>query len=359
MTYTMTRRAAIAAAVAACTPVGKAGSRAALGSMRERRAVHAAVRSGSEILIIGGFANEGTGLQLVERFDSDLGLFESFAQLNAPRIQPLVETLNDGRLLVLGGEWRSGPSTAEILEGAVFVPLGDMNDARNASASARLPDGRVLICGGHDAAAAMIRTAEVFDPATRRFERIGDMQSPRAGHTATALPDGRILIAGGGTESAAIRDVEIFDPYTEQFIEAQPLRQARFKHGAAVLPGGDILVVGGSRAGGGAERGRLRDTERFDAARFAFVAGPPLVDPRYKLLPSTLSLDDGSIVVASGGLRPEVLRSGASAFEALPVNFGARRDYMAAVSLAAGKVLVTGGYDESIEPTDAAWIVSL
>jgi hypothetical protein len=185
------------------------------------------------------------------------------------------------------------------------------------------------------------------------------MLAARAGHTASLLPDGRVLIAGGGVESKATADAELFDPKEERFTTLPPLAQARFKHGAAALPNGDILIVGGSDALGGEDRGRLGHCERFDLKKMAFVVGPPLAAPRYKLHTSTVTLDDGSIVVAGGGLRPEILKPGAARFEPLALSYDVRRDFMAAAALDGRRVLISGGYDANIETTARAWVVAV
>jgi hypothetical protein len=360
----MTRRgvvgAGVAAAAAACSPRAQsAAPEAGLPRMNHRRACHAAVRAAGGVLLIGGFDAEGRGLASVERFDPATRRFDLVAALTQARLQPLAAVLADGRTLVVGGEWRGESSTAEIFDGESFRPLGATHSSRNAAAAAVLADGRVLVCGGEEPGRRLVKTAEIFDPSTNRFSRLPDMAAARAGHTATLLPGGEVLVAGGGLEGSVIADAELFDPAEDRFRRLDPLARARFKHGAAPLPNGDVLIVGGSNPSGGDDRGRLDHCERFDSARMAFVEGPPLATPRYKLHTSTVTLADGSIVAAGGGLRPEVLRPGAARFEALAHAFDSRRDFMAAAPLDDRRFLVTGGYDENIETTARAWIASV
>jgi hypothetical protein len=327
--------------------------------MLSPRATHVALHAHGRILVLGGFAREGAGLTLIERLDEQARAFERFGELGTPRIQPLAHALADGRVIVMGGEWRASVSTAEALTpDGESAPLGPMQGERSAAASENLADGRILICGG-EAGRVMNASAEIFDPFTNRFERVGDMGAARAGHTATRLPDGRVLIVGGGTEAGAITDAELFDPATGLFSALPKMGQARFKHGAVALSNGDILIVGGSDARGGQTRGRLASTEIFDARAGAFRAGPPLADPRYKLYPSTIALKGGAVVVASGGSRPEILRPGAAAFEPMGVAYDRRRDFMAAAPIDDRRVLIAGGYDAAIETTDRAWIVEI
>ena len=64
-----------------------------------------------------------------------------------------------------------------------------MHDARTSFTATPLSDGTVLVVGGNDGMVSH-RSAEVFDPISRRFRRVGDLVAPRYGHRATALPDG-------------------------------------------------------------------------------------------------------------------------------------------------------------------------
>ena len=71
-----------------------------------------------------------------------------------------------------------------------------MRNGRGGFTLTKLRDGRVLVTGGTDGT-RMLRSAEVFDLARRRFVATGSMRAARAAHTATLLPDGRVLVAGG------------------------------------------------------------------------------------------------------------------------------------------------------------------
>src|SRR5918993_1032622 len=80
------------------------------------------------------------------------------------------------------GQWLPGPALAQPRTGATSVSLDD---------------GRVLVIGGRTANGP-VDTVEVFN--TNGTMGLGaQMLSPRAGHTATKLPDGRVLVVGGRT----------------------------------------------------------------------------------------------------------------------------------------------------------------
>ncbi len=85
--------------------------------------------------------------------------------------------------------------------------------------AAVLRDGRVLIAGGIDAPprSGRTRAAEIFDPATGRFESTGQLTAARGNTSAVVLPSGDVLVigdanfSGGGTNlSLNSRSAEVF-----------------------------------------------------------------------------------------------------------------------------------------------------
>lgn len=284
----------------------------ALPPMLSPRATHAAVAVVGGVLMIGGFARDGEGIAMVERYDIARRRFDRFAMLSARRIQPVAVALAGGDTLAIGGEWDAPVSTAELIaaDGRV-VPLGAMHDRRTAAAATLLKDGRVLVTGGSRPGYRMTASAELYDRAGRRSAAIAPMTAARAGHSATLLRDGRVLIAGGDKGGAIAATTEMFDPATNRFFPAATMRQPRYKHGAIGLADGSLLIVGGSDDRSGPDgRGRLRDCERYDPVRGRFAAAPDLADARYTRQNAVVALPDGAVVVASGGATAEVLHTG-------------------------------------------------
>ena len=64
------------------------------------------------------------------------------------------------------------------------------------------PDGRVLVTGGLGPNRDAVASAEMYSPSTGLWAPIEAMSEPRVGHTATLLPDGRVLVAGGHSVSS-------------------------------------------------------------------------------------------------------------------------------------------------------------
>ena len=80
-------------------------------------------------------------------------------------------------------------------------------------AAVRLPDGRVLVPGGHVAHETETNSADLFDPETGTWAPAGLMNAARAGHVAIVLRGNHgVLVIGGLTKSpAATNSVDIFE----------------------------------------------------------------------------------------------------------------------------------------------------
>jgi galactose oxidase len=71
-----------------------------------------------------------------------------------------------------------------------------------------LQDGRLLIQGGSDAAAASF-----YDPATNKFTRAPDMKMARGYQTSVTLSDNRVFTIGGAYSGPRKgKDGEVYDP---------------------------------------------------------------------------------------------------------------------------------------------------
>jgi hypothetical protein len=207
-------------------------------------------------------------------WDPATGRFTAIAASVGRRSQPIGVLLLDGRVLIIGGDTTdpvydadggySGTatySTAELFDPATgtFTPAGPMVGKGWAPAAIRLADGRVLVLDGNavDGAASsdpLLRTAELYDPATDTFTATGEMTTGAGGANMALLPDGRVLLVGGFWPE--MNHAEIFDPVTATFTRTDDLPtdglhpQERDRiwpsvaAAAVPLPDGRVLVPG-------------------------------------------------------------------------------------------------------------------
>lgn len=321
------------------------------GRMGTPRAAHQATAlADGRVLITGGCGDPGCESMLAsaEIYDASTASFEPVEAMSVGRGSHEATLLSDGRVLVTGGWTDDGPSaSAEIWDPAnrAWRPIGSMTEPRVSHNAVALPDGRLLIVGGDEP----LQTAEVFDPATERFAPMAPLLEEAGSYLPVALTDGRVLITGGRTASA-----QVFDPAAERFEPAGDLQGVRTKHGAALLADGRVLLVGGSREGGYADRRAA--TELYDPRRGVFVPGPSMAHRRFKIRDAVVALPNGDVLIAGGAPSAELWDRDSQAFRRVPGDFGAPRMFATATLLSTGDVLVLGGYDERIRPTDSAWL---
>jgi hypothetical protein len=141
---------------------------------------------------------------------------------------PAMTTLQDGRVLVVGGTSTSQPSSS-LASADLYDPTlkqmtpaaGPMSVPRNTVSAITLLDGRALVVGacniptGNGCLSPGDRAvADLFDPTTSTFKTAKTPLSDttRVYMRLTMLPDGRVLVTSNGLPTS-----EIFDPSTDSF----------------------------------------------------------------------------------------------------------------------------------------------
>lgn len=136
---------------------------------------------------------------------------------------------DDGKVLIVGGNVRSGLATpsalAEVIDlndaFPVWQTVNPMTFPRRQHNATLLPDGTVLVTGGSrfpgfDNAAGAVFTPEIWDPVTEQWTPVAAHDRYRGYHSmALLLPDGRVLVGGGGHPDSAAGpqyNFEIFSP---------------------------------------------------------------------------------------------------------------------------------------------------
>lgn len=143
--------------------------------------------------------------------------------------------------------WVSASSSQQV------QPLDNLAAPRTGHTAAALPDGRILITGGHDADGNLVAASEIFDPETQVSTASASLNTARIDHTATVLADGRVLVAGGSDGSGnPLSSAETFDPTHPELgfqVVQQSMTAARTRHTAMLLNNGSVLITGGEATG--------------------------------------------------------------------------------------------------------------
>jgi hypothetical protein len=161
-----------------------------------------------------------------------------------------------------------------------------------------------------------------------------------------------VVLIGGTTGGQALASTDELVGGT--WSPGPSLLVPRVKLEAATLPGSRVLVIGGATSTEGRER--LSSTEIIDIRRADVTAGPNLSEGQYKLDGAVARLRDGRLVIA-GGRRLNVYDPRANTIRVLQEPLLQRRSFVTATAVGPHTVLIAGGYDDAIVPSDAATLV--
>ncbi|MHC4779925.1 MAG: Kelch repeat-containing protein, partial [Planctomycetota bacterium] len=177
-----------------------------------------------------------------------------FDERSSPATEPYIAKGNSEILLVGGGAFGQPLITGEVFDPSTGAMAGLVNTltlGRYQHTATLLANGWVLIVGGNN---SFDRTAELYDPATKRFKfiTIAMAYAPRNNHTAQLMAGGNVLIAGG---DVSLDEVEVF------------MNGGRTGHVMTYIQGGmDRLIFTGGSASPGQTTGET----------LTWVSGAPL-----------------------------------------------------------------------------------
>lgn len=333
------------------------GSFALTGMMNVARVAHTAtLLNDGTVLIAGGEDNNGVTQFNAELYNPSTGSFAlTNGVMDVARIAHTATLLQDGTVLITGGEAATGTEvydTADIynpLTGLFTQTIGPMTSARAFHTATLLASGQVLISGGIDPTFRPVATAELYDPTTQTFALTATMTTERAGHTATLLQSGLVLLAGGEDKSLAVlKSAELYDPTAATFTATtKNMSDRKVFQTATLLGNGEVLVASGEGSTGATARG----CRFYDPTTNKFPKAPGTKKSRLEgtatLLPSgdvllTGGLDVPALFPAFSLSESEAYSISAGKFEKGAVmNFA--RDGHTATLLQNGTVLIAGG----------------
>jgi hypothetical protein len=176
------------------------------------------------VLITGGIQYDPLeSLSSAEIYDPVAGVFEFAGYMNAPHFAHTATALPDGRVLIAGGHYLTeqggGVSPSELYDptAGAFSLTGDLVVPRSLHSATLLNDGRVLIAGGQDGTGTFLASAELYSPISETFASTGGMGTPRGTPRASLMQGGHVLVSGAGEGCAAPCPTAVFDPVSETF----------------------------------------------------------------------------------------------------------------------------------------------
>jgi N-acetylneuraminic acid mutarotase len=226
------------------------------GSLNAFRSDHTAtLLPNGTVLVAGGATVWNLPVESAELYDSATERWNDTGSLVAARYGHTATLLQNGKVLVAGGtddpELFSFLASAELYDPATgkWDETGDLSRERYQHTATLLPNGKVLVAGGYSWSSLSLNGAELYDPTTGKWSGTGNLSTERAGHTATLLPNGKVLVAGGynfaGNRLNTVNSAEVYDPATGSWSITSNLNTARTDHTATLLPNGKVLVAGG------------------------------------------------------------------------------------------------------------------
>src|SRR5437899_6663700 len=207
-----------------------------------------------------------------------------------------------------------------------------------------LPNGKVL-SWGHTG------DPQVWDPTTSAFTAI---PAPSllfcAGHD--FLPDGRLLVAGGHLDNdRGLPNTNVFDPTTNTWQAGPPMARGRWYPTNTTLPDGEMLTIGGRDESGTV----VTLPEIWNGSGWRQLTTASLELPYY---PRMFVAPDGRVFYAGEEPQSRYLSvAGTGSWTNGPVRqYTPWREYGSAVMYEPGKILYVGGGDP---PTITAEIIDL
>ena len=180
------------------------------GPMQSPRSGHvAAFLSNGQVLVAGGDDNQGHQNTTAELYNPATNAW-SFTGSMPVYNSNTATVLQSGQVLVTG----SNNHSAELYNPATgtWSLTGSMNTPRGLDQAVLLQNGQVLVAGGEFGSTALA-SAELYNPATGTWSTTGSLQHARFYHTMTLLPNGQVLVAGGQDFTPAfLNSAELYTP---------------------------------------------------------------------------------------------------------------------------------------------------
>lgn len=341
-----------------------------------RRAFSATKLSDGRVLVAGGevpiYVNGiVVGRDLLssaEIFDPATGTWSYTGSMNVSRVDHSGTLLNNGRVLVVGGDGFGGSAEIYDPSTALWSLVAPMPSNRSKHGAVLLLDGRVLIAGGNYNVSNVTAVTPIYSPANNTWTIPGLMKKARVGMTLNLLQSGSALATGGfapnelGERTQAT--AELFDPNTETWSFTGSLSFAREFHLSVCLVDGTVLAAGGNGVNDHGDHVDLSSAEIYDPASASWMRIGDMRSAMSLVLAQVLS--DGNVLVV-GSPQTQIFYPDSRTWYTIPPP-GLHHALGALVSLPDGKALLVGGsewngtlssYSESFSETSGSFSLSV
>ncbi len=121
---------------------------------------------------------------------------------------------------------------------AIPIPLMSM-------ASAPLPDGKVLSCGGDARTGTVVASAQIYDPNSDSWTNVSPMPIATEGHRAVSIGGGKIFVCGGGDLRSGYQTSYIFDANLNNWQQKTSMPAINEKFSISSMQDGKVFMCGG------------------------------------------------------------------------------------------------------------------
>lgn len=167
-----------------------------------------------------------------------------------------------------------------------------MNVPRYSHGTVKLPDGKVLVVGGHTSGFYLTPTAEIYDPTADAWT-LYNIPNAHDGLSMIELDNGLWMFIGGCSSGSGVGQsnaTTLYDPISNTFSNGPTMYRARTNSSATKLTNGDVLVFGNWYSTG--------DAELYNAQSNYFVPAGSVINQRSHAL--VLPCADTNAVIIGG-----------------------------------------------------------
>jgi N-acetylneuraminic acid mutarotase len=169
------------------------------GSLNEARAAHIAITLlNGKVLVVGGVGENYGLLSITELYDPLTGMWTITGSMKYPRCFHAASLLPDGNVLVVGGDINSGDehnitSSSELYNSStgMWTSAGEIQTPRELHAASLLNNGHVLVTGGDNLDTDALRTAEIFISFTNTLTSSNNTNNSQLSHKPFILTDAK------------------------------------------------------------------------------------------------------------------------------------------------------------------------